>query len=93
MQAKSSTRPRRRAVPSPTRALVPLPALDTPDPLKFPLTGRYLADGAELRPAAVYLRESERRGTGKRRGRVAKSCPPALFSAHAGAAAAPACWP
>src|SRR3954447_15754866 len=59
MQAKVSTP--RRAVHSPARVALPaLPALDTPDPLKFPLTSRYEADGTPLRPAAVYLRESEK---------------------------------
>jgi hypothetical protein len=60
MQAKDTRPPRRRAVRSVSPALVALPALDTPDPLKYPLTGRYQADGTPLRPAAVYLRESER---------------------------------
>ena len=37
-----------------------LSLLSTPDPVAFPLTSPYGADGRPLRPAAVYIRESER---------------------------------
>jgi DNA invertase Pin-like site-specific DNA recombinase len=57
MQPQRTTT-RRPGAPRPP--LVALPSLSTPDEAKYPLTSRYLPDGTELRPAAVYLRESER---------------------------------